>query len=99
MNPLLAAMWALPLVGVVFLLALIASRGGRTTDHVLAFYTSITGLVAIPVWLASFAALVAQLLWATFASPAGVLFMASSIVLCVALAYSIVLLVRLRRAR
>ena len=99
MNPLLVAPWVLPVGGVVFLWAVIAGRSGGTANHARAFYSGLGGLIAIPVWLAAVGGLMMQLLWVTFASVAGVVFIISSCALVMALASSIIALGRIRRDR
>lgn len=99
MNPILIALWLLPVAGAVYLLSLLASRKGNTAHHTRAFYSGVVGLLSIPIWLTALAGMMRQLLWATFASLAGVLFIASSIAMTVAGVASIMCLVQLRCAR
>jgi formate hydrogenlyase subunit 3/multisubunit Na+/H+ antiporter MnhD subunit len=99
MNPLLLALWLLPLLAALFLWALIVSRTGKSGVHTRAFYSGAVGLLAIPAWLAGFSGMVLQLFWASFASPAGVLFVSSSLALLASTAVSIISLATLRAAR
>lgn len=99
MNPLLLALWLLPLLAALFLWALLASRAGRTRTHSRAFYSGAIGLLAIAGWLAGFFGMALQLFWASFASPAGVLFISSSLALLVSAVVSVISLTELRGTR
>lgn len=101
MNPMSLVLWLLPLLSVLFLLALLASRPGRRAAHSRAFYSGAVGLIAIPVWLFGFLGMVVQLAWATFASPAGALFLVGSLLLlgsALASSFSLVVLQRAKSA-
>jgi hypothetical protein len=99
MNPISILLWLLPIPAGVFLWSLIASRTGKSIHHTRAFYSGLTGLLAIPALLAAMAGMALQLFWATLASPSGALFIISSMALLVALGVSIASLIWLRRTR
>lgn len=98
MNPITVAVFLLSAAGLLFAGVLIVCRYGATAHHDRAFYSAVVGLITIPVWLISLARLASQLFWGTFLSPPGVVFIASSIALLLAVGVSIVSLARLRRA-
>lgn len=99
MNPIPIILCILLAAAGVFAWSLVASRAGKGAKHDRAFYSGLLGLLAIPAWLAAFAGMALQLFWATFASPAGVLFIASSLLVLACLGVSIASLAGLRRAR
>lgn len=101
MNSIYLVLWLLPLLSVLFLWALLASRSGRSPAHSRAFYSGAVGLIAIPVWLFGFLGMVVQLAWATFASPAGALFLVGSLSLlgsAIVSSFSLVVLPRAKGA-
>lgn len=81
----------------VNVLALVTSREGATRSHRAAFATGMAGLIALAMCLLGFIGLALQFFHASLASPSGVLFVTSSIVVATCTVASLVFCIRLSR--
>lgn len=85
------------LAGAINIIALVMSRRGSDRVHSAAFKFGLVGLCSLPVMLVASFFMVAQTLFATFASPSGMVLASSALLLAVSTLGSLVCTVRLAR--
>jgi len=96
MNLLAIAVFCLLSILALCALSAFAGRRRTTRTHRIAFYAGLAGFLAVPAWLIAIRAISLQIPYLRLATPAGALFVVSSIVMFSASVLSLLALLSFR---